>query len=108
MLGWGRRAAPSGPGRRQGEAPLPGVCRVVPSTVARLQEQVLAVVGGRDGRLCTTLLARGCWCGGAAQSVPPASAGVGLATTDTDRHPVSHGSGGLLLVVPRGHDCPTP
>ena len=46
MLGWGRRAAPSGPGRRQGEAPcnsLVYLCRVVPSTVARLQEQVLAV-----------------------------------------------------------------
>jgi hypothetical protein len=93
MLGWGRRAAPSGPGRRQGEAPCKSlVCRVVPLTVAWLQEHMLAVrqsvvverarrdprsvkvVGGGDGWLWMTLLgplAGGCWCGVAAQSVSP-------------------------------------
>jgi hypothetical protein len=68
------------------------LCRVVPSTVARLEVQVLAVrqsvvverarrdprsvkvAGGGDGWLWTTLLgplAGGCWCGAAAQSVSP-------------------------------------
>ena len=110
MLGWGRRAAPSGrPGQRQGEAPCNslvssawflGQWRGCRSRCSRCvsrwwsrDSRSVKVVSVGDGWLWMTLLARGCcWCGAATQSVACGPRWHLL---------VSHGSGGLLLVVPR-------